>query len=229
MELFWAKGYDRTSMSDLTAAMGINSPSLYAAFGCKEELFREAVALYGATEGRIWEAMAAAPTARGAVEAMLQTTAEEFTRPGKPRGCLIVLGAIHSNDAGEMMRRELRQQRMRNVDLLSRRLERGVASGELQAGIDCRAVAAFYVTVQEGMSIQARDGASRKTLVAVANCAMAAWDGLTGIDGGRNGRIQPPRSNRGVPDKAPIRDLIQHPHKPTRANGGTSQRPNRAP
>lgn len=186
MELFWAQGYDGTSMSDLIAAMNVNSPSIYAAFGCKEELFREAVALYRATEGgRIWGAMTTAPSARAAIAAVLRVSAEEFTRPSKPRGCLIVLGALNADDGNETVRRELQEHRAENMTMLLLRLKRGVAEGELPDGPDWRAIAAFYITVQQGMSIQARDGASRKALLAVADCAMAAWDGL--VSGRRDG------------------------------------------
>ena len=179
MEVFWAQGYDGTSMSELIAAMDVNSPSIYAAFGCKEALFREAVALYRATEGgRIWGAMTTAPSARAAIETMLRVSAEEFTRPGKPRGCLIVLGALHADDGNEAVHQELQEHRAENMKLLLLRLKRGVAEGELPDGPDWRAIATFYITVQQGMSIQARDGASRKALLAVADCAMAAWDGL---------------------------------------------------
>ncbi len=179
MEVFWAQGYDGTSMSDLIAAMNVNSPSIYAAFGCKEALFREAVALYRATEGgRIWGAMTTAPSARAAIETVLRVSAEEFTRPGKPRGCLIVLGALHSDDGNEAVHRELQELRAENMKMLLQRLKRGVAEGELPDGPDWRAIATFYITVQQGMSIQARDGASRKALFAVADCAMAAWGGL---------------------------------------------------
>ncbi|MBI3562480.1 MAG: TetR/AcrR family transcriptional regulator [Gammaproteobacteria bacterium] len=179
MEVFWAQGYDGTSMSDLITAMNVNSPSIYAAFGSKEALFREAVALYRATEGgRIWGAMTAAPTARAAIEAVLRVSAEEYTRPNKPRGCLIVLGTLHANDGNETMRREMQVHRAGSMTMLLQRLKRGVTEGELPNGPDWRAIATFYSTVQQGMSIQARDGASRKTLLAVADCAMAAWDGL---------------------------------------------------
>lgn len=179
MEVFWAQGYDSTSMTDLIAAMNVNSPSIYAAFGCKEELFREAVALYRATEGgRIWGAMTTAPSARAAIETVLRVSAEEFTRPGKPRGCLIVLGALNADDGNEAVHRELQDHRAENMKMLLLRLKRGVAKGELPDGLDRRAIATFYITVQQGMSIQARDGASRKALFAVADCAMAAWDGL---------------------------------------------------
>ena len=188
MEVFWAKGYDGTSMSDLISAMAIKSPSIYAAFGCKEELFREAVALYRATEGgRIWGAMTTAPSARAAIETVLRASAEEFTRPSKPRGCLVVLGALHADDGNETVRRELQEHRAENMTMLLLRLKRGVAEGELPDGPDWRAIATFYITIQQGMSIQARDGASRKTLLAVADCAMAAWDGL--VSGRCDGEI----------------------------------------
>jgi len=179
MEVFWVKGYEGTSMMNLIAAMGINSPSIYAAFGCKEELFREAVALYRATDGgRIWDAMTAAPSAHMAIETMLCVSAEEFTRPSKPRGCLIVLEALHAGDGNKAVRRELQERRAESMAMLLLRLKRGVAEGELPNGPDWRAIASFYITVQQGMSIQARDGASRKALRAVADCAMAAWDDL---------------------------------------------------
>lgn len=179
MEVFWAKGYDGASLSDLTTAMAIGSPSLYAAFGSKEALFREAVELYGATEGtEIWTALPEAPTAREAIERFLHATAEAFTRPDKPAGCLIVLGAVHANDANANVCRELRQHRADNVAALRDRLERAVGEGELPRDFDCQAVASFYATVQQGMSIQARDGAARETLLAIAACAMAAWNGL---------------------------------------------------
>ena len=185
MEVFWAKGYDGASLSDLTAAMGINSPSLYAAFGSKEALFREAVDLYGEIEGtEIWAALPETPTAREAIDRFLRATADAFTRPGKPAGCLIVLGALHPSDTNADVCRTLRDHRAQNVAALRARLERAVAEGELPAETDCLAIATFYATVQQGMSIQARDGASRDTLLTVARCAMAAWDGLVACNEG---------------------------------------------
>ena len=179
MEVFWAKGFDGASLADLTAAMGINAPSLYATFGSKEGLFREAVALYGATEGtEIWTALPQAPTAREAIEGFLRASALSFTRPDRPAGCLVVLGALLASDANANVCRELRASRAGNVAALRSRLERAVVEGELPQSLDCEAVATFYATVQQGMSIQARDGASRATLLSVAACAMAAWDRL---------------------------------------------------
>lgn len=180
MEVFWAKGYAGASMADLTAAMGINSPSLYAAFGCKEQLFREAVDLYRETEGlEVWKEMESFTTARAAVETFLMRTAEAFTRPGKPTGCLVVLGAVVGGDAGESVSQALCERRRGNLGVLTRRLERAVAEGELPPGIDCGAIATFYLTVQQGMSLQARDGSTREALTAIARSAMAAWPALT--------------------------------------------------
>ena len=100
MEVFWTKGYEGASISDLTEAMGIGSPSLYAAFGSKEALFREAIELYGRTEGpAIWDAVENAPDARSAVAGFLTATAHSFSRPGKPRGCMVVLSQLNPTEA----------------------------------------------------------------------------------------------------------------------------------
>jgi len=180
MMVFWAKGYEGASLPELTRAMGIHSPSLYAAFGSKEALYREAVELYGATEGNeIWDPIPEAPTAREAVERFLRCSAEGFTRRNKPAGCFIALGGLYPADGGSGAARELRRRRTANIAALAERLERAVRDRELAEGTDCRAVARFYITVQQGMSIQARDGASREALLSIADCAMVAWDGLT--------------------------------------------------
>jgi AcrR family transcriptional regulator len=180
MEVFWTKGYEGASIADLTAAMKIGSPSLYAAFGSKEALFRDAVELYGATEGtEIWSVLDTAPTAREAVEGFLMATAASFARPGKPAGCMIVLSALNATEASESICRVLRAKRVQNQEALELRLRRAIGAGELPPGIDSRAIAAFYLTVQQGMSIQARDGASRDTLERIAQDAMTAWEPLT--------------------------------------------------
>ena len=180
MELFWTKGYEGASISDLTEAMGIGSPSLYAAFGSKEALFREAIELYGRTEGpAIWDAVENAPDARSAVAGFLTATAHSFSRPGKPRGCMVVLSQLNPTEASASVCAALRENRAQGQAGLERRLRRAVEVGELAPGTDVAALAAFYLTVQQGMSIQARDGASEETLLAVAKGAMAAWEPLT--------------------------------------------------
>lgn len=180
MDVFWSKGYEAASLTDLTEAMGINSPSLYGAFGSKESLFREAVELYRETEGGAGRrALQDAPTARAAIEAMLLASAERFTAPGHPHGCMIVLGApagcVNHAGVGDFLSDSRREMQGR----ILARLQAGAAAGELPPDADLKALAAFYTTVLHGMSIQARDGASRKTLQAVARQAMCAWDALT--------------------------------------------------
>ena len=179
MEVFWDRGFQAASMSDLTEAMGINPPSLYAAFGSKEELYREAIAHYTATEsGDIVAPMQQAPTARTAVEGYLMASAKIFTRPGRPPGCMVVLAAVNAVGVGEETSHALREMRLGNIAMIEERLRRAVAEGELPATIEPHAIASYYVTVQQGMSIQARDGASRALLEAIVRGAMAAWDGL---------------------------------------------------
>ncbi|MEI5665270.1 TetR/AcrR family transcriptional regulator [Bosea sp. CCNWLW174] len=179
MLLFWEKGFQGAAMSELTAAMGINAPSLYACFGSKEGLYREAMALYESGDGaELAAAIAAAPTVRDAIEIYLMRSAALFSRPGKPAGCMIVLSVVHAAGTSEEAGRALRDARTEMQGVLEARLRGALASGELSAG-DPAAIAAFYCTVQQGMSIRARDGASRAELEAVAQGAMAAWDGLT--------------------------------------------------
>ncbi|MBB1595146.1 TetR/AcrR family transcriptional regulator [Achromobacter sp. UMC46] len=181
MEVFWSKGYEGASLTDLTEAMGINSPSLYGAFGSKEGLFREAVELYRETEGgSSRRALQDAPTARGGIQSMLMSAAERFTAPGQPPGCMIVLGAPSGSVNHASVGGFLCDNRRDMQGRILARLNAGVAQGELPASADTKSLAAFYTTVLHGMSIQARDGASRKTLQGVARQAMCAWDALTG-------------------------------------------------
>jgi len=183
MLLFWEKGFQGASMSELTAAMGINAPSLYACFGSKEALYREALALYEAGDGaELAAAIAAAPTAREAIEIYLMHSAALFSRPDKPAGCMVVLSVVHAAGTSEEAGRALRDARGEMQGVMAARLQGDIARGVLPAGLDPAAIAAFYCTVQQGMSIRARDGASRAELEAVARGAMAAWAGLTGAE-----------------------------------------------
>jgi AcrR family transcriptional regulator len=183
LEVFWTKGYEGASVSDLRAAMGINSPSLYAAFGSKQALFLEAVELYTQVEGTdIWSALEKAPTARQAIERFLRQTAKAYSQTDRPQGCLIALGALHQDSSRGPICDDLRRRRAESRAALLRRLERGVAEGELPHGFDSSTAATFYATVQHGMSIQARDGASRAALLATVAGAMAAWKAMAGTD-----------------------------------------------
>jgi AcrR family transcriptional regulator len=180
MKLFWERGYEGTSLGDLTEAMRISKPSLYAAFGCKEDLFREAVALYDATAGgETNRALREERTARQAVEAMLRGNAELSSTRGSPSGCMIVLAAALGSPESRHARDHVAALRRRGQELLHQRLEQAVVERDLPAGIDTARLAAFYTTVLHGLSIHARDGASRKALHAIVDTAMDAWDTLT--------------------------------------------------
>lgn len=183
MEVFWRRGYEGAAVSDLTQAMGINAPSLYAAFGCKEALFHEAVQLYQESEGAVpRQAMDAARDARAMVDAMLRSNIRSYTEPGKPPGCMVVLAAMLGTPENEKVCGFLTEMRNLSVADLKKRLDRHKARGTLPRTADTAAIARFYSTVLQGLSIQARDGASRRVLERIADAAMAAWDGMVGAN-----------------------------------------------
>jgi AcrR family transcriptional regulator len=177
MEVFWEKGYEGASLDDLQAAMGgINPPSFYAAFGSKEQLFLEAIKLYAETVGaKPMRALAEAQTARGGVEAMLRESADVFCGRGTPRGCLLALSAINCTPAGRNLQEHMSEYRTQTPVVIRQRLERGMAEGDLPAALDPEPLASFYAAVLMGLSIRARDGASREELDHAIDCAMAAW------------------------------------------------------
>jgi AcrR family transcriptional regulator len=180
MDVFWEHGYEATSISDLTVAMDINSPSLYAAFGSKEGLFREAVAYYNDTLGATAAAeLREQPTARDAISAVLRHHASVFCEPGNPRGCMIVLAANACSDRARSVHEFLAGLRMELERDFTERIQRGITDGDVPADADAASIAAFYNTVNHGMAIQARDGADTHKLSAIAEAAISAWDGLT--------------------------------------------------
>lgn len=180
MEVFWALGYEGATLEDLQIAMGgITAPSFYAAFGSKEKLFLEAVELYRRTVGIVpMDALMAPATARASIEAMLCAAVDCFCRRNKPHGCLIVLGTMNCSHASSRVQKHLLTLRRERGKQIKRRLERGVAEGDLPADADVPALASFYTTALLGLSMHARDGASRKALMSAAAGAMAAWDNL---------------------------------------------------
>jgi AcrR family transcriptional regulator len=177
MESFWEHGYEGTSIGDLTARMGIRPPSLYAAFGSKEALFREAVALYEGMEGEPpLRALHDAPTAIAGIEAMLRANVRSYTLPGRPTGCMVVLAATTYTPSTEGIRDFLAEQRRAGTAAVEERLARGQAEGDVPPGADTGALAAYVMSVQYGLSLQARDGVTREQLDAVVDCVLAGWD-----------------------------------------------------
>ncbi|WP_227981027.1 TetR/AcrR family transcriptional regulator [Nocardia spumae] len=176
MEVFWEHGYEGAAMNDLTGAMGINSPSLYAAFGCKEQLFREAVELYGRTEGGYTErALATAPTARAAIEAMLRDNAAAYCDPATPRGCLVVVAGNTAGPRHGAVREFLAERRRRTTTAVRQRLDRGIDDGDLHTGTDTAGLADFYTAVLFGLSVQAGDGVNAARLDSTIDRALCAW------------------------------------------------------
>ncbi|QVQ49990.1 TetR/AcrR family transcriptional regulator [Spiractinospora alimapuensis] len=178
MLLFWEHGYAGTSMSMLTASMGITSTSLYAAFGSKDELFREAIRLYDSPDSSPTERGLREPSARGAVEAALRGNADAYVDPDTPPGCMVVLAGLNLGSGQEHIGRFLAQNRREVRARISARIQRGVDEGDLPASSDRDALAAYVTTVMHGLSILARDGCGRDEAHQVVDSAMVGWDAL---------------------------------------------------
>jgi AcrR family transcriptional regulator len=176
--LFWLKGYEATSITDLTEAMGIGAPSLYAAFGHKEGLYTESLRFYADSNGSlVWGGFSSADTAREAVASFLMDSAAALTGcvVDIPLGCMVALSSVGSE--GHLALGELvRSQRGVTLERLEARFVKAVVDGEISASTDIHALARFVQTVQFGMSILARDGAQRSELEEVAKVALAGWD-----------------------------------------------------
>ncbi len=179
MLLFWRKGYAMTSMNDLCEAMGIRSPSLYAAFASKEGLYLEALDHYVRTVGPpVWDRLAEGATARAGVESLLLAATESLPKSrATPAGCMAALAAV-GDEWPPAIGHVVRKVRFKMLGNLRSRLEAAVAEGELPASTDIDHLGRFYLCVFEGMAIQARDGASRAELRGVAAAAMTAWPTL---------------------------------------------------
>ncbi len=175
MRLFWLKGYEGTSVADLTGTLGISRPSLYAAFGDKQSLFRAALERYATGPAVYVAAALAKPTAREVAEKLLKGAADLQASSRNPGGCLTVNGAIACGDEAEPVRQTLNAHRTAGVALLRRRFQQAKLQHDLPNDSDPAALASFLAAVVYGMAVLASGGASRKQLEQVIDTAMKAW------------------------------------------------------
>jgi len=175
LRVFWRKGYEGTALSDLTEAMGINRPSIYATFGNKEALFRKVLDRYDAQITRYMAEALNEPAARAAAEKLLAGTADLLSCPGNPKGCLMVQGALACGEAAEPIRKELIARRATGETSLRERFARAAAEGDLPAGTDAADLARYVMAVMHGMAVQSAGGASREELQGVIDLSLRGW------------------------------------------------------
>jgi AcrR family transcriptional regulator len=175
LNVFWSHGYEGTSMAELTEALGINKPSIYAAFGNKEALFRKALTRYRVGPvAFVGEAMKA-PTARQAVENLLAKAVDFFSNKSMPSGCMIVQGALTCGQSSSAIQQELIAYRGNFETTLINRFELAKAQGDLSPEVNSKQLAKYIATIHQGMSVQATSGATREELLAIVAMAMKSW------------------------------------------------------
>lgn len=178
MRVFWQKGYEGTSLSELTGVMNISRPSLYAAFGDKEALFRRVLERYATGPASYVQAAMDAPTAHASVERLLAGAVALLSNPENPAGCLITQGTLFGGLETDPARRETARHRQKDEALLRARLDRAVSEGELPPDTNTSGVARYFATVIRGLGISALGGASRDELLEVARMALQAWPSI---------------------------------------------------
>ncbi len=174
--MFWAKGYEGASLTDLTEAMGITRPSLYAAFGNKEALFRKALDLYEKEKMAYVGQALAQPTARLVAETMLRGAVETACScEGTAHGCLRVISSVSCGPAAQTIHEEVIARSNKGKQALVDRLERAKAEGDLPADVDAEGLSRLLVSILQGISVQANQGASREQLEKLVQTALALW------------------------------------------------------
>ncbi|MDR6972815.1 TetR/AcrR family transcriptional regulator [Leifsonia shinshuensis] len=175
IEVFWRQGYEGTSLSDLTEAMGINRPSLYNAFGNKEETFKRAVDRYAVVDMAYVDAALAAPTAYEVAERYLKDNVAAVTTPGRPPGCLSIQGGLAGSPEDDRVIRFLAERRQAGEARFAERFARAVADGDLPASEDPADLAKYLSTVSAGLAVQAAAGATRAQLMGVVTRALRSF------------------------------------------------------
>ncbi|WAP69122.1 TetR/AcrR family transcriptional regulator [Jiella pelagia] len=175
--LFWRQGYEGTSLTDLISAMGITKPSLYAAFGNKEELFKKAVDRYAERRIAFLDKILDQPSSRCAIKGFLTMFTGAEAPDGTPCGCLMVQGALVCSPDGESVKDDLLSRRMSNAKRLCERLDQWKAAGDLPPDTDTESLGRYVITVANGLVVQATGGARPDHLKAVVEQFMKSWPG----------------------------------------------------
>ncbi|KXI28410.1 TetR family transcriptional regulator [Paraglaciecola hydrolytica] len=175
LEVFWRKGYDGTSLADLTDAMGINKPSLYAAFGNKEQLFIKAVDLYENRPNSVFHDALMQKTAYAVAEYMLYGVADDLADKSHPNGCVIVQGALSCSEAAASVKEALINKRVGHEAKIAERFAEAKAAGDLPTSADPEALARYLGTVLQGMTIQVTNGSDQQQLREIAKMALMAF------------------------------------------------------
>ncbi|NYJ10049.1 AcrR family transcriptional regulator [Rhizobium leguminosarum] len=172
-ETFWAHGYEGASIADLTAAMGITPQSLYAAFNSKAELYRAALQQYRMLGADTFSALGEPIDTVSAFERILQGSAAIFAAPEHPKGCMISTAVLNCASENDGVADHVAALRRQSLSGFAARIERGIRDGDLKAGTNAGALARFVAAIVQGMSVQARDGASLEELLDIATLAIA--------------------------------------------------------
>lgn len=175
LRVFWSKGYEGSSLADLTEAMGITRPSIYAAFGNKEALFRQALDLYEREKLAYIHSAMDAPTARGVAERLLQGALETCTGANEPRGCLGVISSTACGSEAQSIRAEVLKRAESVRAAIRQRIEQAVADGDFTSPVDPAGITKYLTVVLQGMAVQAGAGASRADLQNVIDTTLAIW------------------------------------------------------
>lgn len=175
MRLFWKKGYHGTTIPDLTEELDINRPSLYAAFGDKEGLFKLTLDRYRHDPASYVNVALAKPSAREVFESLMYGLVDLLTDKKNPGGCLFVCGAMTGGDASASILNEMRKRRLEGEEDIRKRFEQAVADGDLPRDADAAVLAKFAATQMWGLSVQSTNGSSKKELLATAEIAIKAF------------------------------------------------------
>lgn len=175
LKLFWRHGYEGTSVALLAETIGVNVPSLYAAFGNKEDLFLQAVRRYGELNGKIYHESFRKKTAREVAQSILEGEVELVTRRGCPDGCLMIQGALATSPGSENIRRMMADMRGMAEGWMAERFEQAKKEGDLPGDADPAALACYIMALNSGIAVQAKSGVGKKQLLRIVKIAMQNW------------------------------------------------------